>query len=251
MVSFFNDKGVEKITTEDFIIFGFDYSRVLTYIGYNENGGGFTLRGLLDKIKELIDTLEKNPGVSLLEEFLCKEGVHSRKESISIPFDKRLQRVSFYYNKERIYLTNRVNVYINIHLAKADLSILKDFDEFKYRLSIVGKEFVTIMPIQEEYFNVHIRDTMLLTPAISKGLDAIGRMYGPEFEKVKIPREYYSKMGLLLKTDRELFDRYAVQDSIITLKHVNELEKFSFKNVHQIGVPLTLSSIGKKFVLKH
>lgn len=42
----------------------------------------------------------------------------------------------------------------------------------------------------------------------------------------------------------------ALQDAIITLKHAIAMEEFNMK-VYQIGIPITLSSMGRKYVLKN
>jgi len=56
-------------------------------------------------------------------------------------------------------------------------------------------------------------------------------------------------MDLLLTENPELFDRYAIRDAVITLKHASTMEDFNL-TISKIGVPLTLSSIGKSYVLK-
>lgn len=143
------------------------------------------------------------------------------------------------------------SLYLNAHLSKADLSILNDFDRVKHDLSLVNKEFVTVRPLKKDGYNLHIRDTMLLAPASSRSLASIGAMYGEGYEKVKIPKECYEDMEMFLKRDKALFDLYALRDAIITLKHVNELEDFCFRQINTVGVPLTLSSIGKNYVFKY
>jgi hypothetical protein len=77
-------------------------------------------------------------------------------------------------------------------------------------------------------------------------LAAIGGIYGKEFSKIDIG-SYRGKMKLLLAENKSLFEKYAAQDAIITLKHVNEMQKFYF-TIGKVGVPLTLSSISKKYV---
>ena len=91
---------------------------------------------------------------------------------------------------------------------------------------------------------------MLLAPAASRSLASIGSIYGKGYEKVIIPKEAYKDMLAFSKSDKKLFEEYALRDAIITLKHVNELEDFCLKYVNLMGVPLTLSSIGKLFVMK-
>jgi hypothetical protein len=54
-------------------------------------------------------------------------------------------------------------------------------------------------------------------------------------------------MSKFLDRDREGFIKYALRDSEITLKHSIEMEKFN-RSVKQLGVPITLSSIGRNYV---
>ena len=147
-------------------------------------------------------------------------------------------------------MTKTRNIYLCCHLSRADLSLLKDFDSFKKNLDIVNKEFMTLTPVKYEGFNLHIRDTKLLAPAASKSLAEIGKMYGSGFSKVVIDKKWYEEMDEFQKNDPLLFSLYAIRDVQITLKHVNELEDFCFGSVKMTGVPLTLSSISKAYVLK-
>ena len=57
-------------------------------------------------------------------------------------------------------------------------------------------------------------------------------------------------MDVLLKEDPVLFEKYSVQDTVITLKHGNEMEKFNF-GLGKTGIPLTISGMGKSYVLQY
>lgn len=117
-------------------------------------------------------------------------------------------------------------------------------------LNIVNKSFVTLgKPIVIEGVNVYIRDTFLLAPQKVRSLEALGKLYESElgFSKKVIPSKYLSMMSVLLKEDKDTFDEYAVRDAEIVLKHATEMEGFNF-SLKQIGVPTTLSSLGKKYV---
>lgn len=55
-----------------------------------------------------------------------------------------------------------------------------------------------------------------------------------------------------LREDKKDFEDYAIQGTIITLKHYLYLEKFNFtykKQQKKLGVPITKSSVGLTFVL--
>ena len=129
--------------------------------------------------------------------------------------------------------------------------MLNDFDELKHYLNIVHKNFVTLgKGLQIEDITTYIRDTSLLAPMGRKSLEKVGDIYGTDFQKIKIPNDYKRKMGKLLLDDKELFDKYAIQDSVITLKHANSMEDFNI-SLNKTGVPLTLSSLGKIYVLNN
>lgn len=54
-------------------------------------------------------------------------------------------------------------------------------------------------------------------------------------------------MSILLQENKELFTKYAIQDSLITLKHSISMEEF-YTGLGRSGVPLTLSTISKAYV---
>jgi hypothetical protein len=93
---------------------------------------------------------------------------------------------------------------------------------------------------------------MLLAPATSKSLEAIGKLYETEnvnFVKKTLPFEYKSKISLWLKKDPKAFEDYALTDVLIVLKHSTAMETFNL-SLKKIGVPITLSSMGKNFVFE-
>jgi hypothetical protein len=244
LIKYLKSESVDCFHKKDSVTFGFKRSDVVSFIGYNDvEDRGVSFDNLLKKIVELDPSTE----LTQLRKFFEEKGV----KFPNIRFYKRMSRTTFFYKGEKTNVTLNKSVYINAHLSKADLSILNDFSKLKVQLSLVNKEFVTVKPLVYSGFSLHLRDTMLLTPASSRSLAAIGAMYGEGFEKVVIPSRYYEDMGTFLKEDKELFDKYALRDAVITLKHVNELEDFCFKAINNIGVPLTLSSIGKRYVFKH
>lgn len=73
-------------------------------------------------------------------------------------------------------------------------------------------------------------------------------MYGKGFGKLDIGK-YRGNMMALKEKDPGLFIEYGLRDAVITLKHINEMEGFYFRQ-GRIGVPLTLSSLSKAYVLK-
>jgi hypothetical protein len=115
-------------------------------------------------------------------------------------------------------------------------------------LDIVHKSFITLgKPLRMQDCNVHIRDTLLLAPAGNRSLESLGKLYGGDYNKIKVSSYYKQNMHKLLLEDRKFFTDYAVQDAMITLKHANEMEDFNF-NLNKIGLPLSLTSLGESSV---
>lgn len=165
-------------------------------------------------------------------------------------------RLNIFFNinnsitKTKISLTIVKNVFVVGHYNAADLSMFSDFNELKKKLSVVNKSFVSLgKPLRINEYFVYFRDTMLLSPGGGSKLKDLGNLYSSEgFEKVDISNKDISNMRDFLKREPEKFKNYAIQDAVITLKHATAMEEFNMK-VNQIGVPLTLSSIGRKYVL--
>lgn len=130
--------------------------------------------------------------------------------------------------------------------------MLDDFETLKRDLSIVNKSFVTIgKPLRFEHTFVYLRDTMLLAPAGKASLANLGELYDNEgdFTKKTISQSDLNDMSSFLKRDRKGFEAYAKQDAVITLKHALSMERFNM-NIKQLGVPLTLSSMGRNYVFE-
>jgi hypothetical protein len=144
--------------------------------------------------------------------------------------------------------------FIICHYSPADLSMLSDFDTLKQHLGIVKKVFVTLgKPLTYEHTLVYIRDTSLLAPTGVSTLERIGKLYenirDAFFNKIKIKHKDLEKMSKFLERDKEAFEKYAIKDAIITLKHAIEMEKFNW-SLKQLGIPLTLSSMGRNYVFE-
>jgi hypothetical protein len=169
-----------------------------------------------------------------------------------------VSRLSYKYNNSNDQLLITVNrlLYLCMHESSADLSMLSDFDEFKESLDIVGRSFVTRGKPLTICFKdgsisksrVILRDTTLIAPVGAKSLAAVGAIYGPEYHKVDIGN-YRKRMSILLRDNKDLFEKYALMDSKITLKHARSMEEYYF-TLGKIGVPLTISGISKAYVTK-
>jgi hypothetical protein len=165
--------------------------------------------------------------------------------------EQRMSRVFRVFNGGKMSITFVKKIYLCCHLTTADLSVLNDFDDLKEHLDIVHKVYVTRGKGLSMYnTEINIRDTSLLAPAGKKSLASLGTLYEDEYHKISLPAVYRGNMKKLLEEDPKLFQEYAMRDSEITLKHANEMELFNY-TVCKLGVPLTLSSIGKEYVLNN
>lgn len=54
-------------------------------------------------------------------------------------------------------------------------------------------------------------------------------------------------MDVLLRENKMLFEKYALQDAIIPLVHGNFMEDFNF-TLKKLGIPITLSSLENNYV---
>jgi hypothetical protein len=92
-----------------------------------------------------------------------------------------------------VSVTFHKNNYFIAHLTNADLSILNDFEDIKPYLDIVNNSLITLKtPMLIDGVNIHIRDTMLLSPGGMKALGSIGNLYG--IGKLNIDKKWLSRM---------------------------------------------------------
>lgn len=89
----------------------------------------------------------------------------------------------------------------------------------------------------------------MLAPAGFKSLGMIGKIYGSDYHKIDIGSYRQGRMKALLEDNKPLFEEYGIRDSVITLKHSISMEEF-YTSLGKTGVPLTLSSVSKAYVLK-
>lgn len=149
----------------------------------------------------------------------------------------------------KVCFTTSRNCYLSAHLTQADLSLLTDFDAIKEDLSIVNGSFVTLRdPLKYNDMLIHVRDTMLLAPTGSRSLAQIGKLYGESYHKVEISKKDIEDMQSFLLRDEAKFMEYAVRDALISLIHSLWMDEFNFNIGGGVGVPLSLSSIGRKYV---
>lgn len=169
--------------------------------------------------------------------------------------DKNIMDVSdldtseFEIEKQKSYKINGLKIQVEkemnlfAHYNSADLTCFKDFEEFKDKLSIVKKSFITTRPMKYNGWKVNLRDTILLCSAVASSLAVVGAGHG--IEKKELSRFEIENMEKLMESDYEKFKSYALRDSYITLLH----GLFCVQNSQEMGdfkLPTTISSITKK-----
>jgi hypothetical protein len=248
------DEGIKTCSKDDTKVYVFQKSSLKTRIRYtntyssedlikdsdtlnNKNHSHYLL-----KIISILNVVSGNPEIS-----------EKMKKSIVNSSNKPLSRITYKYNNSKDRLSVSINRILTIcmHESAADLSMLSDFDTFKENLDILNRSFVTIAkPLKFDYCKsrVYFRDTVLLSPPGGQSLANIGSIYGDEYKKIDIGEYRSGKMKDLLQNNKELFEKYAIQDSIITWKHATSMEDFNLE-INQVGIPLTVSSISKNYIL--
>lgn len=244
---------LKSYVIDGYKVYSFPKSEVKSFIKYTNE---YTSKDLITDSDSLNNVNNENSLLEIigfLNDVCGIKHLSSRmKNSIKNSSNKSLSRITYKHGLSRLSITINRMLTICMHESAADLSMLKDFETFKENLDIVHRSFVTLgKPLTLDWCNskVHFRDTILLAPAGVKSLAGVGSIYGDEFKKIDIGSYRSGKMRELLKDNKELFEKYAIQDSIITLKHASSMEDF-YLSVNKIGVPLTLSSIGKSYVIK-
>ena len=155
-------------------------------------------------------------------------------------------------------------IYLVGHFTRADIPAFKDFKNLTQVMSSVRNTFLSIdmqVPIRFQFddqqfvdVGIIIRDTYLLTPAASKGLKALGELVG--VEKVQMSSDpatekyYKENMDQLLKHDPQLFEKYALTDAIICVRYVDLLLEQTKSLIGSATIPVTLTSIATKLLLK-
>lgn len=153
----------------------------------------------------------------------------------------------------KLSITVIKNLYLCCHYSVADLCMLSDFESIKELVDILQKTYASLGKIDYEKnksVNIYLRDTSLLAPAGKKSLESLGEMHGGDFTKVKIPIKHKSDMLGFKNEDPKMFEEYAMQDAVVTLKHINEMEDIHV-DFGKVGVPLTLSSLSRTYLLNH
>ena len=227
-----------------------EFKRLETVLGNAINLSDFDEVSESDKVEDSFnlqkvkDTLEgSSKDIKVVD---SDDTLSNYSEFMNLADKKYTRTNNTSYTSEKVSVTKRVNLYLLSHYTPADLSMLKDFEDYKVNFDIVNKSFVTLKkPLLIKGINVHLRDTKLISPG-KKSLEAVSSLYDG-IEKVKIDRRYLTNMQLLRKDDPELFRRYALQDSLISLLHGCYMEEFNHK-LGGVGIPVTLSILSSNYI---
>jgi hypothetical protein len=86
----------------------------------------------------------------------------------------------------------------------------------------------------------------VLTPQGAKTLKDIGKLYEKdgELKKIEIAFEDIIKLSKLLKRNRELFIKYALKYTEITVKHATAMKVFN-RSIKQLGIPKIYQPLGE------
>jgi len=139
-------------------------------------------------------------------------------------------------------------IYLAAHYNAADLTMIQDWKNVSLRNIDIAKKCFTSLSLPMKYKGlekVYLRDTILLTSATAKSLEAIAFAY--KLNKVDVSQYYKENMHLLYKENYDLFKKYAMTDSIITLVHTLFINDFAFK-LGSLSIPNTLGTLSSKYI---
>ena len=154
-------------------------------------------------------------------------------------------------------------IYLVGHFTKADVPAFADFQDLTKVLSSVRNTFISIdryVAVDIKFnkttvrLKVYLRDTMLLTPATSKSLSALGELVGvPKIILDSDPsKELYLKqnMDVLRRDNWSLFRQYALNDAVICVEYLKRMIELYHSLTGKLKVPVTLTSIGVDLLIK-
>lgn len=155
-------------------------------------------------------------------------------------------------------------IYLVGHFTRADVPAFSDFKNLTQMMSSVRNTFLSIdghiaveIPCKDGPrvpLKVLLRDTMLLTPAASKGLKALGELVGqPKIDLDPDPAKdqfYKENMDILLAENSKLFEEYALNDAVICVRYADRVIEQSKALLGKVKLPATLTSIGVDLLWK-
>lgn len=156
-------------------------------------------------------------------------------------------------------------IYLVGHFTRADIPAFSDFQSMTELMSSVRNTFLSVdssIPVRINFpdqtsteVEVILRDTMLLTPATSKSLAALGELVGiPKLTLSPDKNEdlfYKKNMDLFLKKDPVFFEKYALNDALICVRYIEQILEQVFELSGKYKVPATITSIGVDLLWKN
>jgi len=220
----------------------------------NEIIEGFKLQG--EKTIDLLSDFQPKETASWWGENIPEEEIQditlsnaenqklSKSEAFKMPKSKYIK-----LNNSEIKMSINWRIYLISHYNAADLSLIKDWNTVKKKnIDIIKGSFMSICkPIKTLGCSIYLRDTICLSSAAARSLDAIGKAH--EIPKIEIAQSYKENMENLLKENPRLFRLYAMSDSLITLIHGLFMNDFTFR-LGCLVLPSTLGSISSIYVKK-
>jgi hypothetical protein len=187
---------------------------------------------------------------TLIREYLRRKLKNESQEIISVNNKRTLNLIGFF--------------------TAADLSVLKDFNQFKNDLSILSKSFITIsdgipFKLVDNTTNdnttndkvkkskgkdiwvgsIKIFDCMLLAPDGHRNLNSIGEIYN--IPKLSLTQNEIENMDILWATDPNKFINYSVRDSLIPLVHAQKMSDFLF-TLGNPYIPMTSTQLSAQYL---
>ena len=155
-------------------------------------------------------------------------------------------------------------IYLVGHFTRADIPAFGDFQTLSEMISSVRSTFLSIggyVAVDIEFdgeepirLAVVLRDTMLLTPAASKSLAALGDLVGiPKIvldpDDAERDQDLKKNMDRVLRDDPKLFERYAINDAVICVRYLQEIMDQCEQLLGERKAPPTLTSIGVSLLI--
>jgi hypothetical protein len=157
-------------------------------------------------------------------------------------------------------------VFAAAHFTRADLSAMANFSDIKRQFDGVQKTYasmgkmykatVSVGSRHKRVFKVRLVDTQLLSPANTKSLSALAKLYKEDEEKLDPGRasdgtKYIEAMDRLLQDNPAHYEAYAVRDAEICAKHVEHIRAFISGEFGIEKPPITLGGVSAEVILRY
>lgn len=122
---------------------------------------------------------------------------------------------------------NGYHIILICHFCSAEWAMMRDRKETARYLEFLYKTVITFKPIKINLqlpngspceITFEVGDTMLLLPPSHRSLDKASSLLDSKFRKKDLTQFEKENMDILLKTDKQRFQEYAIHDAEITLR---------------------------------